>query len=70
MSNAQVEDKVRLGCRSCLERLGGSVDLHCGAGFGGAQGKDTGHSGAGQGVCCRLEAEMRDASAEQRALWL
>jgi hypothetical protein len=39
-----------------------------GTGFVGAQGKDTGHSGAGQGVHCRLEAETRDASVEQRPL--
>lgn len=42
----------------------GSVDLHCDTGFVRAQGKDTGHSGAGQGVCCCLEAERRDASVE------
>lgn len=45
---------------------GGSADLHCG--FVRAQGKDAGHSGAGQGVCCCLEAERRDASVEQRPL--
>lgn len=52
----------------CLERLEGSVDLHSDAGFGRAQGKNTGQSSAGSGVYRRLEAETRDASVEQRPL--